>query len=264
MKKLLNLVFAAALICSASVFTSCTKDDNPVDPSIADNVRLTQIYIEILDPESGMTKYTATEDVIWENGLLKNRDGGTYYNVLTGETTGMLPDDYVYDGNDCIEIHHNYASGRTVEYFTYADGRLVSAVEKKGDEIKARTTINSYTDDGHVKKITLESITFNTIAEYEYTWKDGDVASYRVHYVEPADMEDETYYPKYDNIPNVYTGMPLATYITEPYLITVMGTKHNNLRKDTKYTYDHRRLVVQDDGITVSYFTYSDGITGRK
>ena len=36
MKKLLNLVFAAALICGASVFTSCSKDDNPVNP--ADNL----------------------------------------------------------------------------------------------------------------------------------------------------------------------------------------------------------------------------------
>ena len=36
MKKLLNLVFAAALICGASVFTSCTKQDNPVNP--ADNL----------------------------------------------------------------------------------------------------------------------------------------------------------------------------------------------------------------------------------
>ena len=33
MKKLLNLVFAAALICGASVFTSCSKDDNPVNPA---------------------------------------------------------------------------------------------------------------------------------------------------------------------------------------------------------------------------------------
>ena len=36
MKKLLNFMLAAALICGASVFTSCTKDDNPVDP--ADNL----------------------------------------------------------------------------------------------------------------------------------------------------------------------------------------------------------------------------------
>ena len=33
MKKLLNLVFAAALIGGATVFTSCTNDDNPVDPA---------------------------------------------------------------------------------------------------------------------------------------------------------------------------------------------------------------------------------------
>ena len=36
MKKLLNLMIAAALICGASVFTSCTKQDNPVNP--ADNL----------------------------------------------------------------------------------------------------------------------------------------------------------------------------------------------------------------------------------
>ena len=31
-KKLLYFVIAAALICGASVFTSCTNDDNPVTP----------------------------------------------------------------------------------------------------------------------------------------------------------------------------------------------------------------------------------------
>ena len=36
MKKIINLMVAIALICGASVFTSCTKDDNPVDP--ADNL----------------------------------------------------------------------------------------------------------------------------------------------------------------------------------------------------------------------------------
>ena len=38
MKKLLNLMMAAALICGASVFTSCTKQDNPVGPPPVDNL----------------------------------------------------------------------------------------------------------------------------------------------------------------------------------------------------------------------------------
>jgi len=36
MKRLIYLMMAVALICSASVFTSCSKDDNPVNP--ADNL----------------------------------------------------------------------------------------------------------------------------------------------------------------------------------------------------------------------------------
>ena len=36
MKRLMQWVIAAALICGASVFTSCTKQDNPVNP--ADNL----------------------------------------------------------------------------------------------------------------------------------------------------------------------------------------------------------------------------------
>ena len=33
MNRLMQWVIAAALICSTTVFTSCTKDDNPVDPA---------------------------------------------------------------------------------------------------------------------------------------------------------------------------------------------------------------------------------------
>ena len=40
MKKLLNFMLAAALICGASVFTSCSKNDNPVNPAdnLAENI----------------------------------------------------------------------------------------------------------------------------------------------------------------------------------------------------------------------------------
>ena len=36
MKKFLSWAFAAALICSSTVFTSCVNEDNPVNP--ADNL----------------------------------------------------------------------------------------------------------------------------------------------------------------------------------------------------------------------------------
>ena len=36
MKKIMNLVLAAILICGATLFSSCSTDDNPVNP--ADNL----------------------------------------------------------------------------------------------------------------------------------------------------------------------------------------------------------------------------------
>ena len=33
MKKIMNLVLAAILICGATLFASCTNEDNPADPA---------------------------------------------------------------------------------------------------------------------------------------------------------------------------------------------------------------------------------------
>ena len=61
MKKLLNLMIAAALICSASVFTSCTKQDNPVNP--ADNLAEKIIGKWIVTDKNGQPLPTDTKTV---------------------------------------------------------------------------------------------------------------------------------------------------------------------------------------------------------
>ena len=72
-KKLFQWAMAAALICSASVFTACTSnDDNPVKPDkpATDKVHLTQQYA-VAVRANGDTIVQVIEDFIWEDGLLR-------------------------------------------------------------------------------------------------------------------------------------------------------------------------------------------------
>jgi len=62
MKKLLNLMMAVALICGASVFTSCTKQDNPVNP--ADNLAKMIIGTWITGDVNGQPALTDKKRVV--------------------------------------------------------------------------------------------------------------------------------------------------------------------------------------------------------
>lgn len=88
MNRLMQWAMAAALICSTTVFTSCTKDDNPVDP--ADNLaekilgKWMPVYLDgnpvVTDLKSVYTFVSATkaymsvsinaqqgEEIVWNN-----------------------------------------------------------------------------------------------------------------------------------------------------------------------------------------------------
>ena len=265
MKRLMLWVMAAILtVCGASVFTACTNNDNPVDPGtpINNDVRLTQIYSEVFSPLTGGLLSSTTMDLFWENGLLKKQTSISYVS-LVNQSTLLGVETYVYNGNDCIEMHFSSLSLNTDTYFTYADGRLVSAIKWNGNDIEDKVTIHSYTNDGYVKTMTIENVALGKTFDCELTWKDGDLTSYRKHPVD-GDGEDEIYNATFDDYPNVHTGKPLADCIFDPGSMVVRASKHNLMTADTEYTYDNGRLVSEKSGKKVFYYTYSDGTTGKK
>lgn len=254
----------APLISCIWLLTACTMEDIPVKPddSVSDDVRLTQIYTEVYYPSTGMLVTSTTVDLVWENGLLKNQNSTTY-SPLTGKTTDLGENTYVYNGNDCIEKHYISPNQNVNEYFTYANGRMTSAVKMSGDDITDRVTIHSYTDDGHVKTMTIENIKNGKTTDYEFTWENGDMTSYRMHPVEPAG-EDVIISATYDNYPNIHTGKPLADYIFDPGEMAIRGSKHNCLSDYDEFIYDNGRLVIKKKDVLVAYHTFSDGTIGIK
>ena len=135
MKNGIKWLQTAPLISCIWLLTACTMEDIPVKPddSVSDDVRLTQIYTEVSYPSTGMLVTSTTVDLVWENGLLKNQNSTTY-SPLTGKTTDLGENTYVYNGNDCIEKHYISPNQNVNEYFTYANGRMTSAVKMSGDD----------------------------------------------------------------------------------------------------------------------------------
>ena len=146
MKKLMQWVMAAALICSASVFTSCTKQDNPVNP--ADNLAEKIIGKWILADRDGQPAMTNNKRVITFVSATKaymsasfsdNPDLSTVWNdnteadvVISGNkmTLTMHPDEqmtvvdeYIVTAIDATEYIANLKVTATV------DGKVVYSNE---------------------------------------------------------------------------------------------------------------------------------------
>lgn len=258
MEKTMNWMLAAIFICGLSAMMACSSHDLPVtpEPPVTDDVRLTNITQ--LYNNSLISK--ATADYTWEDGLLKQMHAVSEMGIF-GKTETF--ENYIYDGGDCVEYNN---SKNKHQYFTYANGRMTSAVEMDGDFMTMRVNINGYTDDGHISKMKLEG--FHTdgsqdVIEYTLTWKDGDLVSALVHQVESA-AEDEVFTFDYDDYPSAYTGIPLAQCIFSVSSIAMRNSRHNCISEDEQYEYDNGRMVskVNKSG-NITYYTYSDGTGSR-
>lgn len=263
-----NWVLVATFICGSAVFTACTNDseDNPVTPAppAADDVRMTNLFILSLNPQ-GDTLSTTTEDLIWEDGLLKHTQVQIVLKMAGRTITTSGQEEFFYDGKDCTEIIGNIFHS----YFTYENGRITSAIERdvEDNSMSRRITITDYTDDGHVSRMKSEFFHEDgsqVVREYALTWENGDMVMLVIHPVEPAG-EDETYEYEYDNFPSVYTGYPLAQCIWSPDEIAYRNSKHNLKSNDEGYIYKNGLLVsyATVSGSSVSFITYSDGTSGR-
>ena len=258
MKKWLLFLVAATMLLA-----SCHRDEPTPTPT--PEVHLTQQYLVGVHPD-GDTITTATEDYVWENGLLRN-----IHSTLSIYSTGStIPSDYTYiydnDGN-CIEEHYTSTTLNYDWYYTYEGGRMTRAVEMKGADTNARVTITGYTADGHIQALTVERLTTGNVKEYQFTWENGDMTAYTEHPVTPAG-EDVSYIIEYDNYPNVNTGIPVADAVFDPQMIASRASVHNWQILNQKYFYNNGRLIktsrTTSSLYAVTYYTYSDGTTGRE
>ena len=262
MKKMI-LVLAATLICGASLFTSCKKDEANTDNPTPGEVRLTQQYMVAVRP-TGDTLIITNEDFVWENGLLRSSHILMDFNGSSSEHVT----NYFYDSDgNCIGEHETSPNLSHDRYYTYEGGRMTRAIEMTDSDTTYRVTITGYTADGHIQSLTVENLPLGWVTDYQLTWQNGDMTGYTKHPVTPAG-EDEVYVIEYDNYPNIMTGMPLAEAIFIPESIASKASVHNWYINNQEYTYGNGRLirstVFTDDVSSVTYYTYSDGTTGRK
>ena len=121
MKKLMQWVMAAALICGASVFTSCTKQDNPVNP--ADNLAEKIIGKWITADKNGQplptnkkTVYTfvsATKALVSSSFTTRPEVGELWVDQIEG--------DVAISGNKVTLITNPEENETVVEEFTIID-----------------------------------------------------------------------------------------------------------------------------------------------
>lgn len=124
MKKMMNWVLAAILICGASVMTSCSTNDFPVTPVEPDlNLSETIIgkwMVEELDGQPAVTNEKMTMDIV---STTKAYISASYsHNPAAGTAWfDMLDTDVAIDGNKMI-LTNQYGENTTVENeFTIAD-----------------------------------------------------------------------------------------------------------------------------------------------
>lgn len=254
-KQFLWMPAAILTICGATMFTSCSDDDDPVQPeeTATDDVRLTKMAIVSLMPDGSPLAVT-TQDITWENGLLKSTNL-----KLESSITGDIEkeENYIYEGKNCTEVIHGTG---THDRFTYANGRLQSAVSTDSYGGVVRVDVTAYTPDGHISEMTREITdegVLNFKASYTLTWEDGDLTKFVRHPIVPAgDDTVETY--TYLDVPSPFIGYPVAHYIWDADQIAYRGSKHfYNRGEDIKI--ENGRVVSETDGTNTTYFVYSDG-----
>ena len=115
MKKIMNWVLAATLVCGATAFTACTNEDNPVTPT-DDN---------LADKIIGSWIHTATDGALTPTNrksihtFVKTDSGLKMYNTIA--VTGDNDPWWVYQQEMDVTIEGNHITMKT----TYDDGKKV-------------------------------------------------------------------------------------------------------------------------------------------
>ena len=273
-RKILQRMFAAILVCGAMMIVGCSgNDDNPIMPDNpvkpdepTEEVHLTQVYGVSTLP-NGDTLSIDILDYVWEDGLLRKTH--SYLNMPTYNFISESDYFYVYDDDgNCTEEHSVIGNNHYDYYFTYEGGLMTSGIEIINDEIIGKFTITGYTADGYVQTITTERLLTGVITDYEITWENGDMTAFTKYIKRPGE-EEEIWEAiiDYDDYPNARTGMPWGNAAFDPQMIASIVSAHNWDLGAERFYSNGRMVKSYDESpslTNVTYYTYSDGTTGRE
>ena len=147
MKKIMNWMLAAILVCGATVFTSCSKADDPVTPTV-DNKKCARVHVlyKITNERDNDTFFVGKFALKSGNEVKEkqrlfavNTNGG--YNV--NEIAAFPVEEAVclhYDVKDNLESYEgDYQMVREVSY-------EVTSYNAKGDVLDTQTISDEYTE----------------------------------------------------------------------------------------------------------------------
>ena len=121
MNRLMQWVIAAALICGASVFTSCTKQDNPVNPAdnLAEKIIGKWITADVNGKdtptnEKSVLTFVSTTKAYKSASILSNTDWITRW-------IDKLESDVVINGNKVTLTNHSSENQMAIEEYIISD-----------------------------------------------------------------------------------------------------------------------------------------------
>lgn len=213
MKKMINLVLAATLICGASVFTSCDNNsDNPVnsDPSETTVPRINKIF-------------RSTHIIV------KRNMGGTWITVSESESERTLKYEFFWTGNRLDSIKE-MPSGEVWEMEYDEQGRLIHDYSTGGNYDKKF----EYDSKGRLSKM-----------HYAILWDEGIYNRYITSYIYEGDKVTKTI--KTGSIYNLQGG-PFTK--TEECVFTWDG---DNVVAMSEVRTDAEGNVEASDNCTIEY-----------
>lgn len=224
MKKILNWVLAATLVCGSSVFISCSNEDNPVSPIPEEKpLRVSKVYqtisvfSEMYDEETGeweefYKSYSGREvskEIFWTGNRIVRVVSGSYTWNLTYDDNGRAVRANLVGKPGYDDVY---------EYQYDTAGRLVRSVltVNEDDDIPYHSIVTTdYIYDGDKLKTIKasnniqreEDKTPGTVKyeENDFTWQGDNVVS-NTEYCEFYGHEPRTstYFYEYTSLPNPF------------------------------------------------------------
>ena len=166
MKRLMQWVIAAALICGASVFTSCTKQDNPVNP--ADNLAEKIIGKWITADKNGQPMLTNEKRVVTFVSATKAYMSASFTHIpVSTQWLDQIEADVVISDNKVTLTMH------PEERVTVVDEYTVLAIDATGftANLKVTTTLNGELSYEHESIIRLTKVNRDYSEAILGTWE---------------------------------------------------------------------------------------------
>ncbi len=189
MKKIMNWMLAAILVCGASVFTSCSTSDDPVTPP-ADNKKCSrfEVVYRITNPKDNNTFFEG-KYALMSNGQVKEIN--KLMPFAEQQNAGYNVNEIAaFPAEEAICLHYFIKDLESYEgdhQLIYQISYTVTTFNAKGDQLDTQTINDQYTERGstHEKKDIELSIKLSYTELHASVAEDGKITLSKVNKMHP-------------------------------------------------------------------------------